>query len=244
MAVVPTTTVGQLVVERPGRSAVLERLGIDYCCGGKLPLVDACARKGLDPNLVIDAIARSDAESDASPGGEDPVTLSLAALADHIEDHHHRRLREELPRILRLADKVAAAHGERDPRLLRVREVAAAFAEEMVDHMEKEERVLFPAIRALESGCLESAWGRAIPSLREPVAAMEAEHEQGGDRLGELRRLTDGFSPPPDACGTYRALLDALAELERDTHRHVHKENSILFPKALALESPVSEGSR
>jgi regulator of cell morphogenesis and NO signaling len=224
------THVAALVLEEPARARVFERLGIDYCCGGGVPLGDACAEKGLDPAEVVAALA------DPGPADADDVDwagVSIPELVDHIVDHHHAYLREELPPLSALVEKVARAHGDAHPEL---REVQATFmdvAAELTGHMAKEELVLFPACRELAEG---GATGPAI-SVEAPIEVMLHEHQEVAAGLRRLRELTDGYAPPTDACNSYRALLDRLETLESDTHRHVHEENNVLFPRALALQT-------
>jgi regulator of cell morphogenesis and NO signaling len=222
------TTIGQLVAERPGRSRVFESLGIDYCCGGKKSLNQACRDKGLDPHTVAQVLDLS-----ASPARDDRdwSRAALTELADHIELNHHAYLKRELPRLAALVQKVAAVHGSVHPSLLDVRDTFTRFAAELDAHMATEEQLLFPAIRRIDAGA-----NRARPQadLANPIHAMEHEHDDAGRDLARLRELTNGFAPPPGACNTYRAMLAGLQELEHDMHRHVHKENSILFPRALA----------
>jgi regulator of cell morphogenesis and NO signaling len=225
------TTVGQLVTERPARARIFERLGIDYCCGGRLPLADACAKRGLDPDTVADQIRADDQAADAPDDGPDWAAASASDLADHIEATHHARLREQLPRLTAMAVKVAQVHGGRHPSLVQLRNVFERFALELNSHMAKEERILFPWIRLLE----HNADG-APAGVSNPVAQMIHEHDDAGDDLAQMRALTNGFTPPPDACGTWRVLLDELRQLEADMHQHVHKENNILFPKAIELD--------
>lgn len=233
-AISPTRSVGELVRDNPARARVFEEIKLDYCCGGKQPLDAACRARGLDTGSVIDMLNRCDEATDGLRAVENPDTMSLTELADHIERRHHEYLRAELPRLARLIDKVADAHGERDPRLLQLRAVFAPFAENMISHMMKEERILFPLIRALEAAAVP-----AVPccgSVANPIRQMEAEHDDSGSTLAVMRELTDGFTPPAGACNTHVALLAALASLEMDTHQHVHKENNVLFPRAIALE--------
>jgi regulator of cell morphogenesis and NO signaling len=225
-----TCTVGELVAERPARSRVFEELGIDYCCGGKQSLAEACARKGLDPEEVgrlLDA-----------PGGAVPEVdwrePPLAVLCDHIVQTHHLYLRQELPRLRGLLAKLARAHGERHPGLREAVAVFGAFADELSAHMEKEERVLFPLVARIESGEVPPT-----PFVLRPIAVMEAEHEDAGRALATLRHLTDGYTVPAGGCNTYRAAMAGLAELEADMHAHVHKENNILFPRAARLVGEV-----
>lgn len=225
-------TVGQLVAQNPSRARVFEKVGIDYCCGGKKPLEDACREKGLDARTVA---AMLDISAETNGGRfADAQSMTLTDLVDHIVATHHEYLRKELPRIEFLVAKVSRAHGEKHPEVLQVAEVFAGFVEEIGSHMMKEERILFPAIRNLE------ATGNAqfhCGTLADPMRVMEAEHDSAGDALAQFRSLTKGYATPSDVCNTYRALMDALQDLEEDMHQHVHKENNVLFPKALALEA-------
>lgn len=226
------STIGQLVAERPSRSRVFESLGIDYCCGGKRPLCDVCHEKELDPKAVVELLEKSD-QTPIEPG-RDWLAASLCDLVDHIESTHHAYLKQELPRLRWLIQRIADVHGERHSNLLRVNEIFGPFADEMESHMAQEERELFPTIRRLE------AEESADPKLAESIPSLEHEHEHAGRDLARFRELTDNYVPPPDACNTYRATLSALAELERDMHRHVHRENNILFPRAAAKARALS----
>jgi regulator of cell morphogenesis and NO signaling len=220
-------TVGGLVAERPGWARVFEEFGIDYCCGGRRTLREACERRGVGLDAVLRRLAAADAAGTAN--GPDWTVAPLAALADHIVTTHHEFLRRELPRVGRLLAKVTGVHGERHSELFRVVAAYEAFARDLVRHMTKEERILFPLVKQLAAG---------EPTVMNPLAplrVMEVEHGQAGAALAEMRRLTDGFCPPEGACASYRAALAGLYEIEQDLHRHVHKENNILFPRAERL---------
>ena len=229
-----TTSVGQYVVERPSRARVFEQLGIDYCCGGREPLARACEKKGLDLRMVLDAIDLEDAEP---PVGEqrDWSRASLTELADHIESKHHDYLREELPRLSSMIERLVEVHGRRHSELLRCREVFDSLRCELEPHMAKEEQILFPMIRDLEASATLPDFH--CGSLRNPIRVMEHEHDDAALALSRLRELTANYTPPDNACSTYRAAFAGLAELEADLHRHIHKENNILFPRAVAEES-------
>ncbi|MDP0501531.1 MAG: iron-sulfur cluster repair di-iron protein [Verrucomicrobiota bacterium JB022] len=222
------TTVGELVKAQPGRARVFERLKIDYCCGGKIPLAEACAKRGIDPEEVLEQLRALD---HATPEAFDADTLSLTELAQHIVDTHHAYLREEMPRLDFMTRKVAAVHGDSEPRLREIRVVFEAFQQELAHHLLKEENVLFPLVREIDQA--ESFVQMPGMPLAAPIAQMEREHESAGNALEQLRELTDDFTPPDWACNTYRAMFQALHQLEWDMHQHVHKENNVLFPKAL-----------
>lgn len=225
------STVGQWVADRPARARAFESMGIDYCCGGKKPLAEACAAKGLDAPTVaimLDAItSEHDADVDAN-------AMTMTQLANHIEQTHHQYLRTELPRLRTMTAKVAAVHGDTDARLLGLAEVFAAFADELDHHMMKEEQILFPICRQLETANQAQAFH--CGSVTNPIHVMELEHDAAGDALAQMRQLTDDFTPPAHACNTWRVTLDSLAALEQDMHRHVHKENNVLFPRAATRE--------
>jgi len=230
------TTVGELVKERPARSRIFEKFKIDYCCGGKIPLAEACEKRGVDAEAVLDAIA---ADEGAQAGYVDADAMSLTELADHIVATHHNHLREELPRLDFMTRKVAAVHGDGEPRLQQIRDVFVAFQDELTHHMEKEEQVLFPMIRTIDQA--ESAPDLHGGSIATPIRVMESEHDNAGNALEQFRDITDDYTPPEWACNTFRAMYNGLAELEQNMHQHVHKENNVLFPKALTREAELSQ---
>lgn len=230
--ITPETTVGEIVRAAPARSRIFESLGIDYCCGGKKSLAEACRAKNLDPATMIAMLAALDGGPEATTANPDAMTL--AELCDHIEFVHHGYLREELPRLDFMTRKVAAVHGDHEPRLLEVRRVFEAFNAEMTAHTQEEETVVFPAIRHLESANGDKA--AAVATLNAAFAKLEAEHENAGAALVQFRTLTDSYTPPEWACNTFRALYDGLDKLEKHTHQHVHQENNVLFPRAVTAD--------
>lgn len=160
--------------------------------------------------------------------------MSLAELCDHIELVHHGYLREELPRLDFMTRKVAAVHGDHEPRLLEVRRVFESFNAELASHTKEEDERVFPAIRRLEA----TTAGQPAIALKGMFDKLESEHEHAGAALARFQELTDNYTPPEWACNTFRVLYDGLARLEKNTHQHVHKENNVLFPRALAMGSP------
>jgi regulator of cell morphogenesis and NO signaling len=227
-------TLGELVAELPTRAGVLEALGLDFCCGGAQPLEVACREAGLDPATVARLLDRPPI---AAAGGDtaepDVRAMSLTELVDHIESTHHVFMKEALPRLAGLAAKVSAAHGPNHPEVRGMQEVLAALTGEIEMHLGKEEQMLFPAIRSLDE--TRGAAAFHCGHLSNPVRVMEFEHDQAGEALARLRELSGGYALPADACGTFQAYYAGLQELERDLHRHIHKENNVLFPRALEL---------
>jgi len=229
-AITAETTVGEIVRALPARSRVFENLGIDYCCGGKKPLAEVCQARGLDPATVVAMLAAM--EDTPGQTSANPDAMSLTELCNHIEQVHHQYLREELPRLDFMTRKVAAVHGQDEPRLVSVRNIFETFQAEMLSHAQEEEESVFPVIRRLESGV--EAVPAAADRLRVAFGKLESEHETAGAALERFKELTDNYTPPEWACNTFRALYDGLSQLEKRTHQHVHQENNVLFPKALA----------
>lgn len=226
-------TVAELVTERPARARVFERYGIDYCCGGQRPLAEAAGERGAVTETLLAELA--DIEAESADESIDWSQRSMTALADHIEQTHHDYLRNELPRLSMLIDKVATVHGANHPWMIEVRQVFAALCAELDAHMMKEEQVLFPICRQLDGPDAPAAFH--CGSVQNPIRVMEHEHDDAGQALARMRSLTSGYTPPQDACNTFRVVLDSLAVLEADLHRHIHKENNILFPKAAEAEA-------
>jgi regulator of cell morphogenesis and NO signaling len=232
MTVTATRSLGELVADEPGRAAVLDRLGLDYCCHGQRSLADACVEAGLDPEAVAAQLDR------AVPQRVDHPT-EPTALADHIEATHHAYLHAELGELEALAAKVAGVHGARHPELAEVEHHVVELRADLEPHLLKEERVLFPAIRALASGAQDFPFG----TVRNPIGMMSKEHDRAGELLAALRDITGGYRVPDDGCASYRSLYERLAALEADTHRHIHLENNVLFPAAIELEDARANGS-
>lgn len=226
--------VGRWVAERPETSRLFEELQIDYCCGGDRPLEQACREQSLDPVQIVARLEQvaAPATDETTP---DWTTAPLSDLCDHIESTHHRFLKTELPRLDELIVKVLEAHGPAHPELNGVQQVFGRLRDELEPHMMKEERILFPAIRQLEQSVAAPQF--PFGSVANPIRMMEHEHDVAGNALRDLRQLTGDYALPDDACNAYRNLLDGLAGLETDLHRHIHKENSILFPRAIEMES-------
>lgn len=227
----PTTKLGDLVSARPELARELERRGLDYCCGGDQTLAGACAAQRID--VVATLAELTAAVSDDGPAAW--ALMGVAQLTDHIETSHHRYLRDELPRLSSLIGTIVRVHGDRHPELHALRRDFAVQRDDLEPHLDDEERVVFPLIRRL------TVAGSASPEdaarLDGAIAVMRSEHDHVGELLGLLRQVTYGYQPPADGCATYMTCYAGLAELEADTHLHVHKENNLLFPAVVRLQA-------
>jgi regulator of cell morphogenesis and NO signaling len=222
MTITSDIRVGKLAARHPLATRVFARHGIDYCCGGGRPLREVCEEKGLDADALVEEIHAELTTSSASEERWDEAPLG--DIIEHILAAYHRPLAEELPRLEGMARKVLAVHGDKDPeRLAELVSVYLGLKGELEEHMAKEEQVLFPMIRQGQ-GVMADA----------PISVMEQEHDSAGAALRRLRELTDDYRVPDQACNTWRALWHGLAALEESMHRHIHLENNILFPRALA----------
>jgi regulator of cell morphogenesis and NO signaling len=228
-ALTGTETLADLVTANPSRARVLERFGLDYCCKGGRRFVDACAQLDLDPQLVATELL------DIGPALEDDWSaLEPAQLADHVERTHHAYLHTELPRLSSLLAKVNEVHGARHPELTDITSTYEDLRADLEPHLLKEERVLFPMIRELASST-ERRESRHF-TVREPITVMLAEHDRVGELFARLRSQCRDYRAPADGCASYRIFFAGLADLEGDTHLHIHKENNVLFPTVLRLE--------
>jgi regulator of cell morphogenesis and NO signaling len=237
MSIQPSQTLGEIAAQSAGAVGILEDHGIDYCCGGQRSFKEACLEKGLDWQLIgqeIEVAAQS-----RVPDQQDWNAAPLSRLIGHILAVHHAYLRRELPRLEERLARVQRAHPQDAQVLTPLAEAFRALYEELDGHMPKEEQILFPFIDRMETAATDHRPGIALPfgTFRNPIRVMEHEHDSAGRALAEIRRLTGNFSLPAHACDTYRALYVGLQELERDLHQHIHLENNILFPRALALEA-------
>lgn len=233
-------TVRELAVEIPNATRTFEKLGIDYCCGGSRSLRDACRHAHLALDEVIGALEQeSTFQSAGKTNGQEAASGTLAQLAEHIVQKHHAYVKQEIPRLQQLLKKVVAVHGAAHPELGKIQQLFQGISAELSSHMMKEENILFPYIAALESTVSS---GRPKPrpafgSVSNPVHMMELEHDSAGAALREIRTLSSNHEPPEGACFSYRTLYAALEEFESDMHQHIHLENNILFPRAIAMET-------
>lgn len=231
-----TMKVRDVAINSPQATRVLEKLKIDYCCGGDRQLGEACATAGVELKTLEQMLADTDSVvTDARP---DFQNISLAELITYILDTHHVFTKNEMVRLEALTAKVVSAHGENHSELLTVKSLLRQLCDDLTQHMFKEEQILFPFVIELEQSVLQS---RPMPfapfgTVNNPIRMMMMEHDTAGELLRELRKLTSDYAVPADACISYQTLYQALEGFEQDLHQHIHLENNILFPKAIAME--------
>jgi len=221
-------TVGDLAVEMPLSIRVFEAWKIDYCCGGRTPLPDAVAGSG---KTIDEFLAALDVLADVP--SRDWSGDTLTTMAGNIVSTYHAYTREELQLLEPLAQKVLGVHGDRRPELADVLSLLCALRDDMLPHMLKEEQVLFPYVTQLEAGNAPTPF---FGTVKNPVRKMMAEHDRVGELLASLRSVTDDYTPPESACFSYRELYRRLSDFEQRTHEHIHLENNLYFPRAVALE--------
>ncbi len=238
MGLSTTKTVRELAVENPTATRVFEKLGIDYCCGGNQSLKQACERAKLSVDDVIDSLEMAEETSRATKVMHDWATEPLSELITHINNTHHKYTREEIARLRPLFQKVCSVHGKNHSELFRMQSSFEGVAQELTLHMMKEEKVLFPYIVRMEEAFIEKSPVVPAPfgTVQNPIAMMEHEHDSAGSALREMREDSDNYNAPVDACISYQTLFKALQEFEADLHQHIHLENNILFPRAIAME--------
>ncbi|MEO9967956.1 MAG: iron-sulfur cluster repair di-iron protein [Reichenbachiella sp.] len=224
------------IVKKDFRTAqIFNSHGLDFCCGGKKELAEACEEQGVDTQLVMSQLMLAMTDKNDEITYE---TMSNTELIAHIVEVHHKYIEESVPYLSQLLRKIAEVHGERHQELETVRDIFDEATDALYDHMKKEELILFPAIVDMEKA---KSQDKPLPqlafgSISNPIQAMEGEHDFEGESFKSIARLTDNFTPPDDACSTYQVAFAKLKEFVDDLHRHIHLENNILFENAVAIE--------
>lgn len=237
MTATPDATIREIVATDYRTAPVFQRYGLDFCCNGCRTIEQGCRDAGADEAALLselDAVLRTPAT-----GVPDYAAWDVPALVSHIVGTHHAYVRAAMPLLRAHTRKIAEVHGERHGELGHIARLVEQIDTEMMEHMAKEEHVLFPFIEALAAA---ASTGRPAPAppfgtVQNPIRMMETEHRFVGDAMAEIRALTDGYRLPDGACTTYAVCFQELEAFERDLHAHVHLENNLLFPKAVALEA-------
>ncbi len=236
MPTIADKTLSSIVTDNHQAVPVLEKYDLDFCCKGKRTLAQACIDKGIK----IESITEELKKLTAGPDNQQMPFSDMTAeqLISYILIHHHFYVKQSMPTIFSHLDKVATKHGDRFPYMKKVEDLFVIIMREMSLHMEKEESILFPRIRETEN-LIKAGRSSEIQHghIKFPIAAMEADHEEAGDILYQIRTLTNNYTPPQDACTTFKVTLAELKEFEKDLHEHVHLENNILFPRAIQFDN-------
>lgn len=228
------TPLRDIVTENFNSASVLEKYGLDFCCKGGMSLKIACESKAIDPRKIAEELSEVTYEESA----QRYFQWELPFLVDYIINNHHSYVRKQTTLLFMHLDKISRVHGERHPEFLEVEKIFRKVAEDLDQHMNKEERMLFPAIKMIAHA---KSTGKKIPpmpfgTLIGPISVMLFEHESAGEDLEKIRELLHDYSPPQDACTTLKVTFKELEGFEKDLHRHVFLENSVLFPKAKRME--------
>lgn len=231
--------IGELVARDYRVASVFKKYGIDFCCQGNRSIKDACDKKNIAPESVVSDL--NEAVSVKASGEIDYTSWPLDLLADYVEKKHHRYVEEKSLEIQPYLDKICRVHGERHPELLEINSLFKEGVGELAAHMKKEELILFPFIRKMANTktTIDSENKPHFGTVQNPIEMMMHEHTAEGERYRKIEELSNNYTPPEDACGTYRVTFGMLEEFEKDLHLHIHLENNILFPKAIELEKSI-----
>lgn len=229
-------TLGQIAAKDLRKAQVFKKYGLDFCCGGKKTVKEACAEKGLDVTKVEQELQQADKLPASRPLPYDEWSLDF--LADYIVNTHHSYVKKNLPDIRAYAQKVMKVHGNHHPELLMIHQLVEEVYTELTAHLVKEEKVLFPYVKELVAAKAgtQPLHATHFGTVQAPINMMEMEHELVGKNLDEIRVLSQNYLLPEDACASYSLLYRMLDEFEDDLHLHIHLENNILFPKAIEIE--------
>ena len=235
-------TLADIVTNNFRTAGVFEKYNFDFCCGGKKTIDQACRENGTDSDLIYSEIEKINSDKVEIPERIDDWGLDF--IVDYIINNHHKFVRNMIPLISLHSEKVASAHGQNHPETLDVVKIFSAVYKELKQHMMKEEEILFPYIKYL----VKVKEGKAkfekpyFGRISNPINMMELEHQSAGSSLYNIRKLTNNYDPPADACDAFKVCLKELKEFEEDLHKHIHLENNVLFPKAVILEEQLIAG--
>ena len=238
MEVQKNQIIGELVAQDYRSASVFKKYGIDFCCQGNRTISDACNAKEMDVEVVLNDLNDIDNANVSNSGGIDFKSWPLDLLADYIEKTHHRYVEENSTVLLQYLNKLCKVHGDRHPELFEINSIFTEISGELAAHMKKEELILFPFVKRMVNA-KQKGEELVIPNfgtVESPVAMMKHEHTVVGDLFVKIDELTNNYQFPDDACGTYQVTYKMLEDFEKDLHTHIHLENNILFPKAIALE--------
>ncbi len=232
MEISKDSIVGQVVAKDYRTASVFKSHGIDFCCRGNRSIQDICVKNQLNSDSIIEELNSS--MQNTGDKGDDYGSWDMDLLADYIEKKHHRYVEKKIPELLAYLKKIAAVHGMNHPELMEIEALFRESAAELTKHMKKEELILFPYVRKIATN--QQTANSPFGSVEDPINMMMHEHDVEGERFRNIAELSNNYTPPQDACTTYRVAFAMLKEFEDDLHQHIHLENNILFPKALASQ--------
>lgn len=229
--------IGQFVAEDFRTAAVFSNYGIDFCCKGDRTIEEVCSKNNIDSDELLTKL--KEIQSSNSQQSIDYKSWPLDLLAEYIEKKHHRYVEEKTPVLRQFLDKLCKVHGLRHPELLEITALFIGCSKELAAHMKKEELILFPFIKRMVKAKSDGTQVESpqFNTVENPIAMMKDEHEAEGERFSIIAELTNNYTPPADACNTYKVTFAMLEEFEKDLHLHIHLENNILFPEAIKLET-------
>lgn len=239
MKIQENQNIGELVALDYRTASVFKKYKIDFCCNGNRTISDACENKKIDTTKILDDLDNATQSKDTAT---DFQSWPLDLLAEYIEKKHHRYVEEKILEIKPYLDKICKVHGEHHPELFNINEEFLECAGAFAAHMKKEELIIFPFIKKMVSSKSNNQpfSKPGFGSVQNPIDLMMDDHEAEGERFVRISELSNDYTPPEDACNTYRVTLALLKEFEDDLHMHVHLENNILFPKAIEMEKELS----
>lgn len=227
-------SVGKIVARDYRKAMVFKSYGIDFCCGGAIKLKDVAEEYKVNYDELLGALHEVDLKNNDEPTNYNEWPLNK--LVDHIVNKHHNYVRETVTQVTPLMAKLEMVHGQWRPELLEIKALFTELSQELMMHMQKEEMILFPAIKELEAG-RENESGACFGTVINPINMMEHEHDIAGDLMKKISSLSDGYTLPKGACATYTVVYKVLNEFQEDLFTHIHLENNILFPRAIELEA-------
>ena len=228
-------TIGEVVAQDFRTATVFEKYGLDFCCGGNQSITSACNEAGVDVESLLTALEQVGGENS---NNIDYNSWPIDLLADYIEKTHHRYVAQQIPLLKAYLEKISNVHGNRHPELLEIKTLFDECAVELTSHMKKEEMVLFPFVRQMVAAQQAVGANLAAPfgTVQNPIKMMMHEHDAEGERFRKIAQLSNQYALPADGCNTYKVAMETLKAFEKDLHTHIHLENNILFPKAIAME--------
>ena len=230
-------TIGQLVAEDYRTATIFKKHKIDFCCKGNRSITEVCEEKKLNMNSLLEELTA--VTNSTNTGAIDFSKWDIDLLVDYIEKKHHRYVERTIPELLQYLNKLEKVHGTQHPELFEINKEFSEYAGALTAHMKKEELILFPFIRNLVKATIthQHLNTPSFGTVENPIHMMMLEHDVEGERFRKIAQLTNNYTPPSDACGTYKVTFSLLKEFEDDLHTHIHLENNILFPKAIKTES-------